>query len=188
MSVLKKLKTTIFSMGAVFSALLLTFSVLSTPVFDDPETEQNQTTTTEQTQAESNDQTNNQTSEESTNTCYDKSGSLGWLVCPTTGFLARITDGLYDIIQQALVIKPLTSDSDSPYHQIGATFRDFTTVVFVIFFLIILYSQVTGIGISNYGIKKLLPKIIISAILINLSYIICAALVDLSNIAGTSLR
>ncbi len=175
-------------MGAVFSALLLTFSVLSTPVFADPETEQNQTTTSEQTQAESNDQTNNQTSEESTNTCYDESGSLGWLVCPTTGFLARITDGLYDIIQQALVIKPLTSDSDSPYHQIWSIFRDFTNVVFVIFFLIIIYSQVTGIGISNYGIKKLLPKIIVSAILINLSYIICAALVDVSNIAGASLR
>ena len=176
-------------MGAIFSALLLTFSVLSTPVFAEPETNQNQTTTSEQAQTENTEEKKEETKdEESTNTCYDESGSLGWLVCPTTGFLARITDGLYDVIQQHLVIKPLTTDSDSPYHQIWTIFRDFTNVVFVIFFLIIIYSQVTGIGISNYGIKKLLPKIIVSAILINLSYIICAALVDVSNIAGASLR
>ena len=189
MSVLKKIKQILFSLGAVFTALFFSTTVLATPVFADPETTNpaQNPTTSENTSA---DQTQTQTNEneESTNTCYDESGSLGWLVCPTTGFLARITDGLYDIIQQSLVIKPLTTDSDSPYHQIWSIFRDITNVIFVVFFLIIIYSQLTGIGISNYGIKKLLPKIIVSAILINLSYIICAALVDLSNIAGASLK
>lgn len=183
-------------MGAIFSALLLTFTVLTTPVSAEPPATQDQTTTSDQTQATQQETAQTQTQAQdaqatqdaTTNTCYDESGSLGWLVCPTTGFLARITDGLYSIISDALVIKPLTSDADSPYHQIWSIFRDITNVVFVIFFLVIIYSQVTGIGISNYGIKKLLPKIIVSAILINLSYIICAALVDLSNIAGVSLR
>ena len=189
MSVLNKIKSIIFSLGAIFFAFFFSLNVLSTPVFAEPETNQNQTTSQQQTQTENTEENKDEKKEEeSTNTCYDESGSLGWLVCPTTGFLARITDGLYDIIQQYLVIKPLTSDSDSPYHQIWSIFRDFTNVVFVIFFLIIIYSQVTGVGISNYGIKKLLPKIIVSAILINLSYIICAALVDVSNIAGASLK
>ncbi len=186
MSVLKKAKYVFISLGALFASLLLSFNVLSTPVFAEPDNNNNQDTTQEENQ--NNQQNNQQNQEESTNTCYDESGSLGWLVCPSTGFLARITDGLYNIIESLLILKPLTTDSDSPYHQIWSIFRDITNVIFVIFFLVVIYSQVTGIGISNYGIKKLLPKIILSAILINLSYIICAALVDVSNVVGSSLK
>jgi hypothetical protein len=37
---------------------------------------------------------------------------------------------------------------------------------------------------SNYGIKRMLPRLIIAAIAVNLSYIICQGAVDLSNILG----
>lgn len=131
---------------------------------------------------------NSSSDSSSVSTCYDESGSLGWLVCPSTGFLAKITDSLYNIIEQFLIIKPISFDDSSPYHQVWSIFRDITNIIFVIFFLIVIYSQITGAGISNYGIKRVLPKIIISAILINLSYIICALAVDLSNIIGASLR
>lgn len=189
MSVSVKVKQLFSSLGAVFVALFFSLTTLTTTVFADPVTNNNDATTTTQTQpAENNSAKTQDTKEESTNTCYDESGSLGWLVCPTTGFLARVTDSLYNIIKDLLAVDPLTTDSDSPFHQIWSIFRDITNVIFAIFFLIIIWSQVTGIGISNYGIKKLLPKIIISAILINLSYIICAALVDISNIAGASIK
>ena len=46
----------------------------------------------------------------------------------------------------------------------------------------------TGVGIDNYGIKKTLPKLIVTAILVNLSFIICQACVDLSNIVGNGLQ
>ena len=52
----------------------------------------------------------------------------------------------------------------------------------------VIYSQITGVGISNYGIKKALPKLIITAILVNLSFLICSLAVDLSNIIGNGLR
>lgn len=54
----------------------------------------------------------------------------------------------------------------------------------VIFFLIVILSQITGYGIDNYGVKRILPKIIIAAVLINLSFPICQVMVDLSNIIG----
>ena len=66
--------------------------------------------------------------------------------------------------------------------------RDFANVAFVIAFLIIILSQITSIGVSNYGIKRLLPKLVIAAILVNISYYICAIAVDLSNILGNSLK
>ena len=51
-----------------------------------------------------------------------------------------------------------------------------------------IYSQITGGGWSNYTLKKLLPKLIIAAILVNLSFYICAIAVDLSNIFGYTLK
>ena len=49
------------------------------------------------------------------------------------------------------------------------------------------FSQLTGIGIDNYGIKKILPRLIVCAILINLSYFIVQFLIDVSNIIGNSI-
>ena len=37
-------------------------------------------------------------------------------------------------------------------------------------------------NVDNYGIKRMLPKVIVTAILINLSFIICALAVDITNI------
>ncbi len=128
------------------------------------------------------------TSDAKISTCQEETGSLGWLICPAANFFAKLTDGLYEIIENFLVVKPLTSEADNPFRQVWAIFRDLTNVVFVIFLLIVIYSQLTGLGISNYGIKRALPKIIISAILINLSYLLCAVMVDASNIIGASLR
>ena len=57
-------------------------------------------------------------------------------------------------------------------------------VIMVIILLVVIFSQLTGYGIDNYGIKKMLPKIIIAAVLINFSFLLCQVAVDLSNIIG----
>ncbi|MBQ3274924.1 hypothetical protein IJH46_00685 [Candidatus Saccharibacteria bacterium] len=187
MSVLEKLKRILFVMGSFFASLFLSISVITTPVFADPTTSTTSDTTST-TETSTSDTSSDSSTTQTTDTCYDESGSLGWLVCPSTGFLAKATDALYGIIEDFLVVEPLSSDTDNPFHQVWEIFRDITNIVFVIFLLIVIYSQLTGVGISNYGIKKVLPKIIVSAILINLSYIICALFVDLSNIIGASLK
>lgn len=196
MSVLSKLKRGFLLLGSIFLSLFLSFSLLtsfaSTPVSavpdDTPASDTVDATNPDDASDTSSDTSDPTTSTQTTDVCYSESGSLGWLVCPTTGFLAKVVDGIYGIIEDYLVINPLTSNSDSPFHQVWSIFRDITNIVFVIFFIIVIYSQLTGLGISNYGIKKVLPKIVIAAILINLSYIICAFLVDISNIVGSSLR
>jgi hypothetical protein len=66
--------------------------------------------------------------------------------------------------------------------------RNIANVAFVIAFLIIIFSQLTSIGITNYGVKKLLPRIVVAAILVNISYFVCQIAVDLSNILGYSLK
>ena len=126
--------------------------------------------------------------EVSESTCKDSLGSLGWLVCPSTGKVSEAVDFLYDKIEDVLVVNPVVRSDDSPIYQIWKYFQGVTNIVFIVFLLVVVFSQITGIGISNYGIKKTLPKLIVAAVLVNLSFYICSLAVDASNIFGTSLR
>lgn len=141
------------------------------------------TTTTETTSPENaNSENQNELS------CSEQIGILSFIVCPTTGLLAKGIDALYSTIETFLVIKPITSDNKSPIYIIWSYIRNVANILFIIFLLLIVYSQVTGLGFSNYNIKKMLPKLIIAAILVNFSYLICQVLVDVSNIIGNSLK
>lgn len=120
--------------------------------------------------------------------CQDSLGAIGWLVCPTTGKIAEAVDWLYEKIEDILVINPVSSEDGSPIYEVWKYCRGVTNIVFIIFLLIVIYSQITGVGISNYGVKKALPKLIIAAVLVNLSFLICSLAVDASNIIGSSLR
>jgi len=120
--------------------------------------------------------------------CYDQVGGIGWLICPTTGTLAKGIDAIYGWLENLLIVNPISTDRDSPVYLVWEYIRNITNIVFIIFLLVVIYSQLTGLGISNYGIKSVLPRIIIAAVLVNLSFILCAIAVDLSNILGASLK
>ncbi len=137
--------------------------------------------------------------------CFDGGGSLGWILCPLLESLGKTTTFLYEkVIEPFLQVNTQLfrgnvevrdpNDPDKVIQEksgsVGAwgIFRDIANIVLVLFFIFILFSQISGFGIDNYGIKKLLPKIIVAAILINLSYIICQIAVDLSNILGFGLK
>lgn len=125
---------------------------------------------------------------EEVNTCQDQVGSIAWIVCPTTGVIATAVDAIYGVINDLLVVNPLSMENSSPIYLVWQYARNITNIVFIIFLLIVIYSQVTGFGIGNYGVKRILPRLIIAVLLVNLSFIICSLAVDLSNIIGASLR
>lgn len=115
-------------------------------------------------------------------------GGLGYIICPLTTTLANGMDWVFGVLRSFLEVKPIQSSDTSTLYRAWDIMRSFANVAFIIGFLIIIYSQVTSTGVSNYGIKKLLPRLIIAAILVNVSYHICAAAVDLSNILGYSIQ
>ena len=47
-------------------------------------------------------------------------------------------------------------------------------------------ATIGGYGLDNYGIKRMLPKLIVGVIVVNASFYICGLLVDLSNVVGSS--
>ena len=112
---------------------------------------------------------------------------FGWVICPLINMMAQITETVAEFLDDYLRIQPLTTDTDSVLYKGWSNIVGIANILLIIAFIFIVFSQVTSIGIGNYGIKKLLPRIIAAAILINISYFICAILVDLSNITGSAI-
>ena len=126
--------------------------------------------------------------------CFNTADAIGWILCPIIKTTSGALDGAYDEFIKPLlqvspqVVQALTLDNSSGIYQAWAIFRDIANVVFVILFLVVIFSQVTGYGIDNYGIKRMLPRLIVGAILVNFSFLICQLVVDMSNIVGASLQ
>ena len=116
--------------------------------------------------------------------------NVGWFVCPATQLIADRMDGVLDIIKSFLIVHTLQTDTtkNNPIYEIWQKVRDVSNVCFVLVFLLIIYAQITNQGLSNYGIKSMLPRLIIGAILVNVSYWISGALVDTSNVLGSSIQ
>ena len=115
---------------------------------------------------------------------------IGWLVCPVMNFVASLNDAAYSAISGFLDIKPaILSDSGASGAKQGwEFFRNIANAIFAVIFLWVIFSQISNVGVSNYGIKKILPRLIIGALLVNLSYYLCQIFVDLSNILGHTLK
>ena len=123
-------------------------------------------------------------SENSTSTSCDVQG-IGWIICPLSNWLADGIDYMYSALQEFLKTKPLeTTNQNSGIYLAWVIMRNISNVAFIVAFLVIIYSQLTSVGISNYGVKKMLPRLVIAAVLVNLSFTFCAVLLDLSNVTG----
>lgn len=128
------------------------------------------------------------------NSCQKQGGflSMGWIFCEILQLTGRAVNGIYNnILVPQLQVEPQLFtgvNGANPTEQAWNIFRNIANTAFVIALLVIIFSQLTGVGIDNYGIKRTLPKLIIAAILVNLSYIMCQLAVDLSNILGNGLQ
>lgn len=112
---------------------------------------------------------------------------IGWIVCSVSRFMADSMDRIYGWVSDYLTVQPLSTDSESPLFRAWTIVRGIANALFVAAFLLIIYSHLTNQGISNYDIKKMVPRLIIASLLVNVSYYICAIGVDISNILGDSI-
>lgn len=113
---------------------------------------------------------------------------VGWIVCPISNFLAWGMDHIFNLLEGYLTVNTITNDTEGSLYRAWSFIRNIANLAFAIGFIVIIYSQLTGFGLNNYGIKKIMPRLMVAAILVNVSYWVCAIAVDLSNIAGSSLQ
>lgn len=123
--------------------------------------------------------------------CQENGGFLSWMLCPTIADGAATASGLLGTITKLTAthdsIIEQFSDQNSTIYKAWSAFRNLANIGFVIMLLVVVFSQVTNLGISNYNIKKILPKLIITAILVNFSYLILGVAIDLSHIIGNGI-
>jgi len=114
---------------------------------------------------------------------------IGWIICPIAVFLADGMDTIFNIVSGFLAVQPsIIGDPNNDLYVAWNIMRSIANIAFIIVFLIIIYSQLTSVGVSNYGLKKLLPRLVVASVLVNLSFFITALAVDISNILGYSLQ
>jgi hypothetical protein len=118
--------------------------------------------------------------------CETSGFSLAWILCSIFNWMS---DGahwmLTQVVQPFLVTPPISTDPEDPAFQIWSNFRIYGNIFLVIALLVIVFGQSIGGGLVDaYTAKKVLPRLLTAAILINLSIYIVAFLVDASNILG----
>lgn len=119
--------------------------------------------------------------------CYNAGlDSVSYIVCPAINNTTSVVDTIEDVLRTLLEVNPNNTFSSETYSA-WEIFRNISNIFLIIILMVIIFSQLTGYGIDNYGIKKMLPRLIAIAIIINLSYVICELAVDLSNILGSGL-
>ena len=127
--------------------------------------------------------------------CLDAGGATSWMSCPMIDTVQKTVNDIFvKVLQGWLEIKPQlfthtgANDPGASVFSAWQYFQGLANIAIVIYLFIVILSQLTGVGISNYGIKKALPRILLCALLVNLSYVICQIAVDASNIAGSGMR
>lgn len=116
--------------------------------------------------------------------CEANLKGFGWLFCPGQSLISSLIDTLMGWIADSLQWTVLADNQSVDIREIWQKFLVLANIVFAIGFIALIYSMATSTVLSSYTLKKFLPRLIIIAVLVNLSFYVCAALVDLSNIAG----
>ncbi len=115
-------------------------------------------------------------------------GAMQWILCPSLNNTIYTADMMDKITEGMLSVDSEMYNSSSYTANAWGIIRNIANVLMIVFLMVIIISQLTGRGIDNYGIKKMLPRLIVMAIIVNLSLYICQIAVDLSNILGVGLR
>ncbi len=112
---------------------------------------------------------------------------IGWLICGIIKIITGIIDYARDnIILPLIKAPPLTQDGqNAPIYAIWSAMRNVASLFFILAFFLIIIG--TAAGFDNYTIKKVLPHLVAGAILVPLSWYVCAAIIDISNVLGQGL-
>jgi hypothetical protein len=125
-------------------------------------------------------------------TCEASGWNLSWLVCPVVNAIQDLEQAIEGAIGDLLATPTISFNNNNCSSSTGdciykawSSFRLLANLVLVIALLVLVYVESAGGGVAQaYTIKKMLPRILIAAILINLSIYIVAGLEDITNVLG----
>lgn len=126
--------------------------------------------------------------------CESSGWNLSWIVCPVIDGLAEAIDTIYkEMVRPLLQINPIEvtnpEKDDTNVYKVWSNFRIYGNIILILALLAIVIAESIGGGIFEaYAVRKALPRLLIAAILINLSIYIVAVAVDISNVVGRGIQ
>jgi len=114
-------------------------------------------------------------------------GALAWLLCPLITAADTIIGELDKLIVGQLVFN-VEENLNSEVKKAWSSVKNIATTIIVIAMLIMVISQAVSWGpFDAYTVKKLLPKLVVVVILMQLSWALFSWAIELSNDAGKGL-
>ena len=119
--------------------------------------------------------------------CADNAAGFGWIACPIIGRVVHLLgDSAVWLTQQFMAVEPLHFDG-ALYDTWGGV-RELANALFVIVFLVLIFSHLLQINLDAYAVKKMIPRLAAAAILVQFSFVLCGVAVDFGNILGGGIR
>lgn len=120
--------------------------------------------------------------------CSQALTPFGWILCPITSIADDVVNWFQGIVQDILYINPTIFTIGNPLYNSWRIFSNLASALIVLIALAMIAGQIFNFEIfSAYTVKKVLPRLIIGAILIQLSWFLTTTLVELVNAIGTGL-
>lgn len=126
------------------------------------------------------------TTDASTPDACEQGTAFDWIICPALGVAQSLCDGLISLFESQLsfTVNDLGSVSGSTgkVAEAWSTMRVIASLALVIVMLVMVMSQATSWGaIDAYTVRKMLPRLIIAVILIQISWNLFGFMLDAVN-------
>ncbi len=120
------------------------------------------------------------------NKCDAASSTFGWALCPFYDSVANfLSTAARDLLEQFLAVQPL--QMSGPLFQTWSVVRLLANIFFIIIFLVIIFANILQIDVDAYSIQKMIPKIVGGVVLVQFSYVLSSAIIDVGNILGSGI-
>lgn len=121
--------------------------------------------------------------------CYSLISVFGWIMCPMLDLADGIFGFLKSSIYSLLAIPEVTASSGNGLKASWNAVKNIANATLILVALVMIGSQIFNFSfVDAYTVKKVLPRLVIATILIQLSWFIFTALLELFNALGYSIN
>ncbi len=120
--------------------------------------------------------------------CRQQAGELSWIVCPVLNFATEIISGTIKYVLEFLKPEPLLlgSSRGTYLHDAWKQFLTIANVMLIPIFLIAIYFMLTSSN-QAYSVARLLPRLVVAVLLMQVSFYIAAIIIDIGNIMAAGI-
>jgi hypothetical protein len=129
------------------------------------------------------------TGDDTSDCVVEGSTTFEWILCPITTALGKSAEAMNGFVENQLNFSskdflPESGSNDGVY-KAWSIVKNLVTSVLIILLLVMVISQAVGTGVFEaYTIKKVLPRLLIAVVAMQISWELCKFAVDIANDLG----